>query len=95
MREDIDAGQIHRAKRGALRAAEDLAFNRLMDGSRSWGELVLTEEGRRQERMDLVLLQLQNGHLALLPRPIAELRAHGKGKKNPWVRKLLAKGAAG
>jgi len=69
---------------------EELDFYRRMDGSRSLRELVLEREDRRQERMDLVLLELQNGHLALLPRPLEELRARGgRGKKNPWVRKLL------
>jgi hypothetical protein len=70
---------------------DDLAFFRLMDGSRSLGELVLSEvhANRRQERMDLVLLQLQKGQLALLPRSLAELRALGKGSRNPWLRRFM------
>jgi hypothetical protein len=75
---------------GPLRADEK-AFYRLMDGSRSLGDLVLTDvpADRREERMDLVLLQLQKGQLALLPRPIAELRALGKGTRNPWLRRFM------
>ncbi|HET9768049.1 MAG TPA: DUF4388 domain-containing protein [Thermoanaerobaculia bacterium] len=71
--------------------ADELAFYRLMDGSRSLGDLVLTdvEPARREERMDLVLLQLQKGHLALLPRPLAELKALGKGERNPWLRRFM------
>ena len=71
--------------------ADELAFYRLMDGSRSLGDLVLTdvEPARREERMDLVLLQLQKGQLALLPRPLAELKALGKGERNPWLRRFM------
>jgi Domain of unknown function (DUF4388) len=71
--------------------ADEMAFYRLMDGSRSLGDLVLTDvpADRREERMDLVLLQLQKGQLALLPRPIAELRALGKGTRNPWLRRFM------
>lgn len=71
--------------------ADELAFYRLMDGSRSLGDLVLTDvpADRREERMDLVLLQLQKGQLALLPRPLAELRALGKGARNPWLRRFM------
>lgn len=71
--------------------ADELAFYRLMDGSRSLGDLVVNdvEPDRRQERMDLVLLQLQEGQLALLPRPLAELKALGKGKSNPWLRRFM------
>lgn len=71
--------------------ADELAFYRLMDGSRSLGDLVLTDvpADRREERMDLVLLQLQKGQLALLPRPLAELKALGKGARNPWLRRFM------
>jgi hypothetical protein len=71
--------------------ADEQAFYELMDGSRSLGDLVLgeVEPERRQERMDLVLLQLQKGQLALLPRPLAELKALGKGSRNPWLRRFL------
>ena len=71
--------------------ADERAFYQLMDGSRSLGDLVLAEvqPDRRQERMDLVLLQLQKGQLALLPRPLAELRSLGKGSRNPWLRRFL------
>jgi hypothetical protein len=71
--------------------ADELAFLQLMDGSRSLGELVLSEvhANRRQERMDLVLLQLHRGYLALLPRPLAELQALGKGARNPWLRRFM------
>ena len=70
---------------------DELAFYRLMDGSRSLGDLVLTDvpAARREERMDLVLLQLQKGQLALLPRPLAELKALGKGARNPWLRRFM------
>lgn len=70
---------------------DELAFYRLMDGSRSLGDLVLTDvpADRREERMDLVLLQLQKGQLALLPRPLAELKALGKGARNPWLRRFM------
>ncbi|HEV8241969.1 MAG TPA: DUF4388 domain-containing protein [Thermoanaerobaculia bacterium] len=71
--------------------ADEMAFYRLMDGSRSLGDLVLTDvpADRREERMDLVLLQLQKGQLALLPRPLAELKALGKGARNPWLRRFM------
>jgi hypothetical protein len=67
---------------------DDLRFYRLMDGSRSLRELVFEDEHRKQERMDLLLLQLQNGQLALLPKPLGELRSRW-GKRNPWIKKLL------
>jgi hypothetical protein len=60
-----------------------------MDGNRSLRELVLDGEASREERMDLVLLQLQKGQLALLPRPMRELRALGRGFRNPWLRRFL------
>ena len=66
-----------------------------MDGSRSLRELVLEDPARRDARMDLVLLQLQKGQLALLPRPLAELRAMGRGSHNPWLRRLLRGGRGG
>ncbi len=71
--------------------AEERDFYRLMDGSRSLGDLVLTEVDpqRRQERMDLVLIELQKGRLALLPRPLAEIKALGKGTRNPWLRRFM------
>jgi hypothetical protein len=70
---------------------DDQRFCRLMDGSRSLGELVLAESdsNHRQGRMDVVLLQLQKGQLALLPRPLAELKALGKGDRNPWFRRFM------
>ena len=75
-------------------AADDLADDErqlyaLMDGSRSLRELVLEDPSRRDERMDLVLLQLQKGQLALLPRPLPELQAMGHGKRNPWLRRFM------
>jgi hypothetical protein len=72
-------------------AADEHAFYRSMDGSRSLGDLVLNgvEPRRRQELMDMVLLQLQQGKLALLPRPLAEIQALGKGSRNPWLRRFL------
>jgi hypothetical protein len=71
--------------------ADELAFYRLMDGSRSLGDLVLTDvpADRREERMDLVLLQLQKGHLALLPRPIEELRSQSRGFRKAWVQRFM------
>jgi hypothetical protein len=69
----------------------EMSFYRSMDGSRSLADLVLDEADRddRQNRMDLVLLQLQKGQLALLPRPLAELKALGKGKSNPWLKRFM------
>lgn len=71
--------------------ADELAFYRLMDGNRSLGDLVLSEVEPQQRamRLDLVLLQLQKGRLALLPRPLADLKALGKGSLNPWVRRFM------
>jgi hypothetical protein len=69
--------------------ADERELYRRMDGSRSLRELVLDEPTRRDERMDLILLQLQKGQLALLPRPLAELRARGRGTRNPWIRRLM------
>jgi hypothetical protein len=69
--------------------AEEAAFYRRMDGSRSLGDLVLDDPSRRQERMDLVLLELQKGRLALLPRPLPEIKALGSGVKNPWLRRFM------
>jgi hypothetical protein len=71
--------------------ADELGFYQLMDGSRSLADLVLAEvqPERREERMDLVLLQLHKGQLALLPRPLAELKALGKGSRNPWLRRFM------
>ena len=76
---------------GAAPTAEELAFYRRLDGSRSLRELVLTdvEPEARQERMDLVLLQLQQGQLALLPRPIEELRSRDRGFRKAWVQRFL------
>lgn len=68
---------------------DERALYALMDGSRSLRELVLDQPERRDERMDLVLLQLQKGQLALLPRPLAEIRALGRGNSNPWLRRFL------
>ena len=73
-------------------ASEDeMVFFRSMDGSRSLRELVLPNAAsqRREELMDLVLLQLQKGQVALLPRPLAEIQALGRGVKNPWLRRLM------
>jgi hypothetical protein len=39
--------------------------------------------------MDLVLLELQKGRLALLPRPLPEIKALGSGVKNPWLRRFM------
>jgi hypothetical protein len=69
--------------------ADERELYRRMDGSRSLRELVLDEPAQRNERMDLVLLQLQKGQLALLPRPLAELQALGRGSRNPWIRRLM------
>jgi hypothetical protein len=60
-----------------------------MDGNRSLRELVLDQPGRPEGRMDLVLLQLQKGQLALLPRPLSELKKLGRGPSNPWLRRFL------
>ena len=68
--------------------ADEAAFYRRMDGSRSLGDL-LDDPSRRQERMDLVLLELQKGRLALLPRPLPEIKALGSGVKNPWLRRFM------
>jgi hypothetical protein len=68
---------------------EERELYALMDGSRSLRELVLAQPARRSERMDLVLLQLQKGQLALLPRPLAELKALGRGIRNPWLRRFM------
>ena len=71
---------------------EERDFFRLMDGNRSLGDLVLGKvpSHERQGRMDLVLLQLQKGQLALLPRPLAEIRKLGKGSRNPWLRRFMS-----
>ena len=69
--------------------SEEAAFYRQMDGSRSLADLVLEDPSRRQERMDLVLLELQKGRLALLPRPLPEIRALGTGARNPWLRRFM------
>jgi hypothetical protein len=67
---------------------EELQFYRQMDGTRSLKELVLAHSDLRQERMDMVLLQLQNGNLALLPRSVDELQSKGR-KRSAWLKKLL------
>src|SRR5262249_44853171 len=68
--------------------AEELRLYRQMNGSRPLKELVLAETSLRQERMDMVLLQLQNGNLALLPRALDEIQSRGR-KRSAWVKKLL------
>lgn len=67
----------------------DHEFHRSLDGSRSLRQLLNAEPDRQKERMEMVLVQLQQGRLALLPRPVEELRALGKGARNPWLRKLM------
>jgi hypothetical protein len=67
---------------------EDAEFCRQLDGSRSLQQLLQLEPPKRKQRLELVLLQLRNGQLALLPRPLAELRALGEGARNPWFKKL-------
>ncbi|HVS03858.1 MAG TPA: DUF4388 domain-containing protein [Thermoanaerobaculia bacterium] len=72
-------------------SGEELAFYRQLDGSRSLRELVVEDRDRRHWKMDLLLLQLQLGRLALLPRPLSELEAATPAAaRSPWLRRLFA-----
>jgi hypothetical protein len=64
-------------------------FYRAMDGTRSLHQLVLEAEHDRERRMELVLLQLRRGNLALLPRSLPELRSRQPAARRAWLRRLF------
>lgn len=68
-------------------------FLRAIDGERRLGELFSRDEMERGRQADLLMIQLRDGRLALLPSPLAELDAAAAARPIPeeerWWRRLL------
>jgi hypothetical protein len=83
----VDAG-AQGTERDQVGEGDALALYRSMDGDKSLHELLFEVEGEREARVELILLQLRKGNLALLPRPRAELEAQ-PAVRRAWLRRLL------
>lgn len=68
-------------------------FLRAFDGERRLSQLFSSDEMERSRQADLLMLQLRDGRLALLPAPLAELDADAAARAIPeeerWWRRLL------
>jgi len=68
-------------------------ISRAFDGERRLGELFSGDEMERSRQADLLMLQLRDGRLALLPAPLAELDADAAARVVPeeerWWRRLF------
>jgi hypothetical protein len=71
-------------------------FYARFDGRTPLGEAFSGDARRRGREMDLLLLQLQKGRLALLPCPLAQLEAeadkHGEPALKRWWRRVFDTG---
>lgn len=67
---------------------EEREFYRAIDGSRALDELVVQAGDARDRRMELVLVQLRRGTLALLPKPVSELEREPR-TGGGWLTKIF------
>lgn len=84
---------IEPGKREEDDGEDERAFLEAMDGSSSLHELVLDDEESREEKMELILLELRRGNLALLPRPLDEFVDRSKRGRGAWLSRLFSREA--